>query len=124
MLSRHHCKIGFVPASVFTDSNDHNPMVMPDCPSCGGRGKVCRHFTEDGVECHSLSECEACSGKGYLHDARPERLWPEEAEMIEVIRNPNGWVRCPNCGKAFKETGETWSGRRHQCGQKLRIIQE
>ena len=123
MLSRHQCEVGFAPKSLFTDENDHNPSVMPDCPRCHGTGRACEHLADaDGAEVHAFDTCGDCGGAGHLPGAKPERMWPEGIEVIDVSANDAGWIRCPCCGKSFKESGQTWTGRRHRCGQKLRII--
>jgi hypothetical protein len=44
----------------FTDANDHNPVVLDECPKCHGSGKA----SEYGPGVHYLVECDACSGTG------------------------------------------------------------
>lgn len=44
----------------FTDDNDHNPMVLQDCPQCRGWGRVCRPVEQ----VQSLKTCPQCDGEG------------------------------------------------------------
>lgn len=43
---------------------------------------------------------------------------------LKVEVGPDGWLRCPQCGKRFAIQGETWNGRRHlTCGAELELIE-
>lgn len=43
---------------------------------------------------------------------------------LKVEVGPDGWLRCPQCGKRFATHGETWNGRRHlTCGAELELIE-
>ncbi len=43
---------------------------------------------------------------------------------LKVEVGPDGWLRCPQCGKRFATHGQTWNGRRHlTCGAELELIE-
>lgn len=104
--------------AVFTDENDHNPIVLQDCPHCH-RGKKCRRIKNG----YALERCKACKGLGLSGEIEP--YYPEDTELVEATPSENGWVRCPGCSRRFLLTdGYAWTGLRHRrCGQKIRIVQ-
>jgi DnaJ-class molecular chaperone len=36
------------------------------CPTCSGRGTICREWTENGVSVASLDACPLCNGDGFV----------------------------------------------------------
>ena len=102
--------------SLFTHENDHNPMVAKICPECEGVGR----WSEDIGEIHGDFICVRCDGLGAIDE--PEPLFQEECEIISVEVPENGFIRCPGCGKGFATySNHTWTGRRHKCGQKIKL---
>ena len=65
--------------AIFDDGNDHNPLVLDDCPSCGGSGKRCTQ--ESGM--YVLDECGACEGQGTTFNV--VRYFPEERPAVYTI---------------------------------------
>jgi len=106
-------------AQFFTDENDHNPAVIPDCPHCI-RGKLPYLWGNRPIAGHA--RCPHCHGTGTLTPAVPSPLFANDSAPIHVQRVGLGSVACPSCGRAFSTTDlRVWSGRRHVCGQKLVI---
>lgn len=105
----------------FSDENDHNPMVLQDCPTCRGTGENCEHFLDHGGEGYTLGTCPDCGGLGVIGEI--ERYFKEDCQQIDIFVDSNGWLKCPKCGIRFTiRDRHRWSGRRHlTCGQKLRI---
>ena len=111
--------IEYSDASLYTDENDHNPIVAADCPKCGGLGRWSED-DEDGS--HHDYVCHVCRVTGAADVPAP--LFDNDLPARETTADDKGWVRCPNCGKGFKLTDKhRWTGRRHTtCGQKLIVI--
>ena len=102
----------------FTDANDHNPLVLEDCPQCRGTGKHGRS-TPSGAEV--LEACGACHASGITGDVTP--FFDNPSSVVEVPCNDQGWVTCPRDQWRFtlNDPG-AWTGLRHKrCGQKLII---
>ncbi|SHI61532.1 hypothetical protein SAMN02745181_0504 [Rubritalea squalenifaciens DSM 18772] len=106
----------------FNAANDHNPLVLPDCPVCKGYGK--QDVSSGGGSVWSLMECAECNGKGFVVGGTPEPYFTKGNTAKEVRRNSAGWIKCTFCGKAFKDYDRNvFTGLRHKCGQKLIIIE-
>lgn len=102
--------------AVFDDGNDHNPLILEDCPACGGSGKRC--IQDSGV--YALDECGACRGQGTAFDIVPH--FPEDSPAIGALVDPIGWVECPGCHRRFATHDKhAWTGRRHRCGQRINL---
>lgn len=100
-----------------TDSNEHNPLVAAVCPVCNGKGT----WGEYRGDVHCLIGCQNCGGIGVLDS--PVLLFATDNHWVDVIPNAVGAVKCPGCSKTFKISDKRrWSGKRHRCGQKLRIV--
>ena len=108
-------------AAKFTDENSHNPLVLQDCPACGGRGKRCEHTRSAQGVARFLVECSACSGSGVTGEVEPYFAEdpPEASSEIDSL----GWLTCPNCGWRFAtHHADAWTGQRHMlCGQRILI---
>ena len=103
-------------AAVFDDSNDHNPLILEDCPACGGSGKRCT--LESGQ--YVLDNCGACEGQGTTFNV--VRYFPEERPSVAAVVDTVGWLECPGCRRRFATYDKhAWTGRRHRCGQKVDI---
>lgn len=104
----------------FTDENDHNPLVLQNCPCCYGTGHVGESWPEEGIEADVL--CTACDGSGITGKVEPYFAtdWPE----VEAELDADGWLTCPRCEWRFTiRDRNAWTGRRHlRCGQKTRIV--
>jgi hypothetical protein len=111
----------------FTDANDHNPIVLEECPRCFGSGKM--GVYEYGVEyngrivdTHSRVECDVCSGTGTTGEK--VSYFDNDAPVIDVTPSADGWLTCPGCGWRFTvRDRNVWSGLRHvRCGQRIRLV--
>jgi hypothetical protein len=102
---------------VYTDENDHNPLVLEKCPDCRGTGKNC-YFVETEMTYYT-DVCSTCDGDCYTGEL--VRQFDNDAKPLEASLNSHGWVTCPGCGTRFTVTNKrSWSGRRHlKCGQKI-----
>ena len=100
----------------FTDENDHNPIVLQDCPACHGSGKTCEHHGPDVI---ARIECPTCNGNGITGET--ESYFTNDAPAMDATPNAHGWIKCPNCGTSFMNTDcHAWTGLRHKkCGQKI-----
>ena len=116
LKSRHHTLSRKV---AFTDENDHNPLVLDECPKCHGTGRA----SEYGPNVHHLVECEVCSGTGTTGQRVP--YFDNHAPLTDVRVGPDGWITCPCCGWRFAlKDRNVWSGLRHvRCGQRIRPIE-
>lgn len=104
----------------FTDENDHNPLVIPNCPHCimGKRGGEYRGPNRSIAH----QRCESCDGSGVDSTEEPIRLFDNEFTPEKISCNKVGHVRCPKCGIGFEYYDKkAFSGKRHNCGQKLVI---
>lgn len=110
--------------AAFTDENDHNPMVLQDCPTCFGSGKVCQHWSEDdgSRDVLDLIVCAACNGSGVTCEVEP--YFSKELPEASARADAAGWLTCPGCGWRFTlRDPHAWSGRRHmRCGQKIKPL--
>ena len=87
-------------AAVFNDENDHNPIVLADCPRCHGRGKVSSHTREKDRIIHRLHGCPECQVSGTNGELEP--YFTNNAAAVEVRPNEKGWLTGPCCGWRFK----------------------
>jgi hypothetical protein len=106
-------------AAVFTDENDHNPLILEDCPRCGGRGRVC---TSPHPDEYVLDDCPACGGLGTTTEV--VHYFPGTSPEAEAVVDAHGWITCPRCERRFSTRHrDTWTGRRHlTCGQGIRLV--
>lgn len=97
--------------AVFTDENDHNPLVLEACPACSKWGRC--GPPEPCPECHGLKT----TGRAVHYFPNP---LPEEAAVVDE----QGWITCPLCDRRFSTRYRgTWTGRRHlTCGQAIRLV--
>ena len=105
----------------FDAENDHNPLMLQDCPECGGTGKRdIRSESARGGSIWTYGECSACRGTGITGDV--EHYFLTDAPEVTVIPDSKGWLRCPGCGIAFTiRDPYRWTGYRHlRCGQRIR----
>jgi hypothetical protein len=112
--------LNFECSEYFTEENDHNPLVIPNCPHCimGRKAGPSKGVNES--QDHVI--CEHCSGSGNLTPPIAAPLFKNNSESIKVSCNAVGFLRCPCCNNGFKYYDKrVWSGRRHSCGQKLII---
>jgi hypothetical protein len=113
-------------AAQFTEENDHNPVILADCPRCSGRGHTCEHLVERTAEglsvMYSTDDCPDCGGSGTNEELT--RYFSNDAPPLDAVANEEGWLKCPSCGWRFSTKDKNvWTGRRHiRCGQKLNII--
>lgn len=106
---------------LFNAANDHNPVVAEVCCRCCGQG-FWRHYGATPEETYDVS-CEDCGAEGAFDEAVPFFL--NILPPVEVYPNCVGAVKCPECGTNFPITSnQYWSGLRHECGQKLRLLGE
>ena len=111
------------PATFFTDENDHNPTVLEDCPRCAGTGRVAGTETIDAeLVSHTGALCPRCEGAKTTGEVVP--FFADDAPAVDVVVRPDGWLKCPRCGKHFSSGDQNvWTGRRHKrCGQKLNLL--
>jgi hypothetical protein len=106
--------------AVFTEENDHNPLIQKECPSCCGYGKrdipMKQHSEIVG---YSLAACSECKGTGIIKGV--QQYFENDNPEMEAEIDGSGWVKCSNCGIRFATYDRhRWTGRRHlRCGQKL-----
>lgn len=101
----------------FDASNDHNPVVLDECPDCHGSRVTTE--CEDGAL--SRGGCSACGGTGSTGHRVP--YFDNDRPIVDVpIRA--GWITCPCCGWSFMLKDRTvWTGLRHvRCGQRVRPV--
>jgi hypothetical protein len=106
----------------FTDENDHNPLVLRDCPACRGYGAMGEcGVTDEGAHYHARFACPACGGSGVVAEVEP--FFPDDHAEAEVRLDRGGWATCPRCGWRFTPRDRNaWTGRRHvRCGQKIKL---
>jgi len=104
----------------FTAENDHNPLILQDCPACHGSGKRgYRSVSESGAQIHTLKLCEDCHGSGTT--GQIERYFLKELPIKDAFVDADGWLRCPECGVVFTTRDPNrWTGYRHiTCGQRI-----
>lgn len=104
-------------AAVLGATPDHNPLVLEDCPACGGSGNRC--IEGDGVA--TFHPCQACAGAGITYELVP--YFTNDASALSVQTNVDGWTQCPCCARRFSvRDSNAWTGLRHvHCGQRLNI---
>jgi hypothetical protein len=109
--------------AIFTDENDHNPLVLQDCAQCYGTGHVGESWAEHGMRVEADVLCTVCNGSGVTGEAEP--YFAVEWPAVEACADVEGWVTCPNCGWRFTiGDRRAWSGRRHlRCGQKIVVVE-
>ena len=102
---------------LFNNSNGHNPLVAQTCTKCDGRGFYRVYDPPLGDR-----PCEQCKGVGALDI--PERFFRRRCWWTRrVAPNAAGYVKCPSCGRLFPVfSDQFWTGLRHDCGQKLRLV--
>jgi len=107
-------------AAKFTHENEHNPLILEDCPICHGRGKVTWEGEVDGGRIAEIITCPECLGEGITGQVVP--YFSNAAPICEAIVYAQDWMRCPYCGKRFSlRDPDRWTGLRHTtCGQKIR----
>jgi hypothetical protein len=105
------------PQLIFTEENNHNPLVLEDCPECHGRGRGCDETGGAAV----TTECTHCAGLGTTTDLVP-CFANDDAEQEGVV-DVDGFVTCPCCERRFStRDGDRWTGRRHRgCGQLIKL---
>jgi hypothetical protein len=93
---------------LFTEENDHNPMIHVDCPLCDGTGKELAGNND---------VCPICEGSG----RKAISYFKNDNPPIIGKVNSKGDCKCPSCGFIFTITNpRSWTGKRHaRCGQKL-----
>src|SRR5215467_7470901 len=103
---------------VYSDENDHNPVVLEDCPECHGTGKRCVWVGDPGSY-HCGQTCPVCGGAKTTGNLVLK--YQNDSPAVVAAVNEFGWTKCPGCGVNFKTTSSTsWSGLRHKtCGQKI-----
>src|SRR5450432_2685268 len=109
----------------FTAANDHNPLILQDCPACRGTGKRDRRYYEDGQRVWALGTCAACDGTGNTGEI--ENYFVSEASKVPAATatpDADGWLRCPGCRIVFTTRDpHRWTGYRHiRCGQRIRLF--
>ncbi len=102
---------------VYTDENDHNPLVLEKCPDCKGTGRD-SGFVLD-VFLYYSHTCPTCKGERFSGELVPQ--FANDAEPLDATVSIYGGVRCPGCRGVFTiNSPQSWSGRRHLlCGQKI-----
>lgn len=105
-------------AAVLNVAPDHNPVVLEDCPACGGSGNRC---IEDSAGA-TMHECAACAGAGTTYVLVP--YFANDAPALTVRADPEGWTRCACCARRFSlNDRNAWTGLRHvRCGQRLNPV--
>ena len=104
----------------FTTANDHNPLILQDCPACHGTGKRDRrHDGADGERVWELGSCSDCGGTGITGEV--EHYFLTESAVAAGRPDAEGWLRCPGCGIVFTmRDPHRWTGYRHiRCGQRI-----
>jgi hypothetical protein len=105
----------------FTAANDHNPLILQDCPECRGSGKRdLRSEDASGARTWTLGSCSACGGTGI--SGQIEHYFLADAPEATAIPDADGWLRCPGCRIVFTTRDpDRWTGYRHlRCGQRIR----
>jgi hypothetical protein len=111
----------FDDATIFTEENDHNPLVAAKCPECRGRGTWAEPNPEAGD--HFNCGCQTCNLSGVIDE--PARLFDNDNPPLTITADPEGRAKCPHCGWRFRITDKAvWTGWRHRCGQRLRVQKE
>lgn len=109
----------------FTEANDHNPLILQDCPECEGTGKRDRRYDgPNGEREWVLGQCDTCGGSGITGEVEPYfTSAASAAEPVEATPDADGWLRCPACGIVFTTRDSyRWTGYRHlRCGQRIRV---
>jgi hypothetical protein len=110
--------------AIFTDENDHNPLVLQDCRACRGSGKQCHHGSQDDIQVYSLERCNECGGLGVTGQVEP--FFSNNELEMSAYPDSEGWLTCPACQWRFTiHDRRAWTGRRHmRCGQKIKVIEE
>lgn len=110
-----------VRSAYFNADNDHNPLVPAKCPKCGGAGRWGATELWGGRPTEVCGNCDACGGSGEADGLVP--LFDNDAPAIEATLRPDGWIKCPGCGKSFSTADPyRWTGLRHvTCGQKIAL---
>lgn len=98
--------------AVFFVDPDHNPLVLQDCPDCGGRGQRCLETFDSAT----LTECSLCQGVGTTWSI--ERYFVGDAFDARGATSTKDWLDCPWCDRRFSlRDRAVWSGLRHlTCG--------
>ena len=112
--------------AVFTDENDHNPLIQKVCPECNGYGKRDKYTENDketGMGAWTLSACPTCKGHKAV-DGTQHYFDNDQPAMVAEL-DESKWFRCPNCNKRVASYDKhNWTGKRHmKCGQKI-ILKE
>ena len=108
--------------ATFTEENDHNPVILQDCPRCQGTGAACeQRDEEDETQLYARFECPDCLGNGITGET--ERYFENERAPIEATPSAVGWLKCPCCGWRFSLADpNAWTGQRHKrCGQRISV---
>lgn len=107
--------------TLFTDENDHNPRLARVCPKCGGKPIIIVDYTgPDGRHVHGDGVCSRCRGLGVIDE--PGEWFSNGANECVVRPNPYHYLQCPGCGRQFSHYDpNVWTGKRHTCGQKIRL---
>jgi len=104
----------------FTEENDHNPMVIPNCSHCIMGRTAGTYGGPNRSNGHGL--CVQCHGTGVAIPPIAKPMFENNSPAIPVSCNAHGFLRCPSCGFGFKYYDDRiWSGKRHSCGQRLII---
>jgi hypothetical protein len=113
----HRGPFGAGPQLLFTDENNHNPLVLEDCPECHGRGHVCHEAA--GIA--ATSACPHCEGLGTTLELVP--CFANDSPEQEGVLDEHDFLTCPCCGRRFSTRDRhSWTGRRHfGCGQLIRL---
>jgi hypothetical protein len=98
-------------------AEDHNPQILEDCPTCHGRGEVCKEAP--GLAWQET--CPACEGTGTTFNVVP--YFTNDSPPVSVRADAEGWLTCPTCGYRFSTRDRhVWSGWRHmRCGQRIAL---
>jgi hypothetical protein len=101
----------------FTAANDHNPLILQDCPHCRGSGK--RDLWSEDARTWTLDTCADCGGTGISGEV--EHYFLTDTPEATAIPDAEGWLRCPGCGIVFTTRDpHRWTGYRHlRCGQRI-----
>jgi|SRR5882724_357202 len=99
---------------LFTDTNDHNPVVGTLCSDCNGTGKIAGSLDD------SHPPCRHCEGIGAIDI--PVHFFPNDRPSLEAKARKDDWIRCPGCSVAFSLEKGHWTGWRHVCGQRIVVL--
>src|SRR4051812_34729064 len=84
------------PRYVFDESNDHNPLILDECPRCRGRGAHDQWGRNEQDEaCQQLVSCSLCNGSGTT--GQQVRYFDNDSPTIDVPLRAGGWITCPCC---------------------------